>query len=163
MVIFGLPWVCSTANICEGYNGVNNTFNIGRRSTLEKPQEYREASRILIVQAHEELEKGDLRQVSEKGWGATAQILKAIGEERGLEHQSHGGIRRVLFRVSREELHEELKERVNLLFAVANNLHTNWYENWDSEETVSDGLSYVEELLSILHTSFPPQNRDVSS
>ena len=113
---------------------------------MEKPLEYREASKVLITQAHEELAKGDLRQASENGWGATAQMLKAIGEERELEHHTHGGIRRVLFAVSREGLHEKLKERVDLLFAVANDLHTNWYENWDSEETVSDGLKYVEDL-----------------
>ena len=38
---------------------------------------YREASRQLIAQARAELEAGDLRQASEKAWGAAAQMAKA--------------------------------------------------------------------------------------
>ena len=37
---------------------------------------YREASRQLLAQARAELDAGDLRQASEKAWGAAAQIVK---------------------------------------------------------------------------------------
>ena len=49
-------------------------------------QQYQQASEHFLAQARQELADGDLPQASEKGWGATAQILKAIAERRGWEH-----------------------------------------------------------------------------
>ncbi len=121
---------------------------------MAKSQEYQEASRTLLSQAHEELAAGDLRQASEKGWGATAQILKAIAEERGIEHDTHRAIRGVLFAVAREALDQEAQRRIRLLFRSVSSLHINWYENWDSEEEVADGLNDVEELLGTLESAF---------
>ena len=46
-------------------------------------QTYQQASQRFLAQAKQELANGDLPQASEKGWGATAQILKAIAEQRG--------------------------------------------------------------------------------
>ena len=37
----------------------------------------------MLDQANAELETGDLRQASEKGWGAAAQIVKAAAQNRG--------------------------------------------------------------------------------
>ena len=50
---------------------------------------YGAESRVFLAQAIEELERDDLRQASEKGWGAAAEILKAVAAERGWAHQSH--------------------------------------------------------------------------
>ena len=44
---------------------------------------YRDQSRAYLEQANEELARDDLRQASEKGWGAASQIVKAVAEERG--------------------------------------------------------------------------------
>ena len=52
-------------------------------------QTYQQASQRFLAQAKEELAAGDLPQASEKGWGATAQILKAVAEQRGWEHSRH--------------------------------------------------------------------------
>ena len=52
-------------------------------------QIYREASRPLLAQAVGEWESGDLRQASEKGWGAAAQMVKALAEQRGWQHNNH--------------------------------------------------------------------------
>ena len=46
-------------------------------------QTYQQASQRFLAQAKQELAAGDLPQASEKGWGATAQILKAVAEQRG--------------------------------------------------------------------------------
>ena len=97
---------------------------------MDKVQEYREASATLLNQAYEELATGDTRQASDKGWGATAQLLKAIAEKRGEEHQDHKSIRQMLFKVSRESSDEQAAARMRTLFRAASDLHTNWYENW---------------------------------
>ena len=49
-----------------------------------------ETSQILIRQAEAELQDGDRLQASEKGWGAAAHALKAVAEQRGWRHNSHG-------------------------------------------------------------------------
>ena len=43
-------------------------------------QTYRDASRLLLAQGRAELAAGDVRQASEKGWGAAAQMVKSIAE-----------------------------------------------------------------------------------
>ena len=53
-------------------------------------QRYSTASRSLLTQAFEELSAGDTQQASEKGWGAAAQIVKAVAHGRGLrESREH--------------------------------------------------------------------------
>ena len=85
---------------------------------------YREQSRAFLAQASEELERGDLRQASEKAWGAAAQIVKAAAEVRGWEHHRHT----LLFRVVRELVDESGDSEIINLFAVAGELHGNFYD-----------------------------------
>ena len=40
-----------------------------------------------LAKSHTYLAAGDLLQASEKGWGATARIVKAAAETRGWRHQ----------------------------------------------------------------------------
>ena len=46
-------------------------------------QKYNTASRQLLAQARAELDQGDIRQASEKGWGAAAQMVKTVAQARG--------------------------------------------------------------------------------
>jgi hypothetical protein len=48
---------------------------------LNQDSEYRTASKQLLAQGFTELASGDARQASEKGWGAAAQMLKAVAEQ----------------------------------------------------------------------------------
>ena len=107
---------------------------------------YRAASRHLLVQARAELDKGDTRQASEKGWGATAQILKAIAERRGWEHKSHAAFCTVIAQLATEIPDDDLYS----WFHTANSLHTNFYENLMNVDTVRVGLDDVERLLDLL-------------
>ncbi len=107
---------------------------------------YRAASRHLLVQARAELEQGDIRQASEKGWGATAQILKAIAERREWGHKSHAAFFTVIAQLATEILDDDLHR----WFLVANGLHANFYENLMNADTVRVGLDDVERLLGLL-------------
>ena len=109
-------------------------------------QSYREASREMLNKAREEMAAGDLRQASEKGWGAAAQILKAIAQQRGWEHTVHKDLRIAARQLSRETN----DRRINRLYRTADSLHINWYENWDDAEEVADGLDDVELFIGIL-------------
>ena len=89
-------------------------------------QEYQATSSTLFDQARLELESGDLIQASEKYWGAAAQSLKAIAQNRGWEHNSHAHFYRIVRTLIDETGDDELFD----LFNAANLLHSNFYENW---------------------------------
>lgn len=107
---------------------------------------YSEAARHLLAQANAELTQGDVRQASEKGWGAAAQMVKAVAEQRGWEHRTHAGPFRVISDLATETNDDEIRN----LFHVANSLHINFYENWNTADNVRSGLSDVGRLLEKL-------------
>ena len=104
---------------------------------------YREASRRLLAQAHTELEAGDLRQASEKAWGAAAQMVKAAAELRGWEHDGH----RYLWIAARELSNEADDQEIHDLFVIANGLHVNFYENTYDANRVGLYISRVERFM----------------
>ncbi len=110
----------------------------------------RTASHELLRQAAQELEAGDVRQASEKGWGAAAQMIKAVAENRGWPHNSNSRLYEAANRLAQETGDREIR----LLFNAAGNLHVNFYENWVTSEVVSVGLTDVELLLAKLEPLF---------
>ena len=106
-------------------------------------QTYQQASQRFLAQAKQELADGDLPQASEKGWGATAQILKAIAERRGWEHKRHRHYHRIISRLRAETGDGNIRR----LFGVASALRENFYENEMIADDVADGLDDVEALM----------------
>ena len=107
-----------------------------------------ETSDQFLIKARSYLAEGDLLQASEKGWGATAQMIKAIAEERDWRHQSHGDLFRVISRL----VAETSDSRLRILFRSANSLHQNFYEGLMDAEFVEDGLSDIDELVGKLRS-----------
>ena len=107
---------------------------------------YQDAARHLLAQGFEELAEGDSRQASEKGWGAAAQMIKAVASSRGWKHDSHASLYRVIDRLVKETGDDGIRNR----FGVANGLHQNFYENWGDAAYVAGGLADVRELLDRL-------------
>ena len=95
-----------------------------------------------------ELAAGDLQQASEKGWGAAAQMLKAIAEQRSWEHGKHRHLSRAASRLRTETGDRD----VYRFFSVANDLHGNFYENEMSAEDIAESLDDVQALLDRLET-----------
>ena len=115
----------------------------GRSKSAER---YIRTSRQFIVQAQEEFDRGDMLQASEKAWGAAAQAVKATAEQRGWEHNTHARLFDNLKRVSRETGDPELHD----LFHVANSLHQNLYEGWQTDDSVRRGILRVKILVERL-------------
>ncbi len=107
---------------------------------------YVAAAQHLLAQAVDEFAQGDVRQASEKGWGAAAQMVKAIAEQRGRAHRTHAALFQVVSDLAAETGDDEIRN----LFHVANALHINFYENWNTAENVQAALSDVERLLDKL-------------
>ena len=113
-------------------------------TSLDQSLTYRDASRLLMEQATRELSAGDLRQASEKGWGAAAQIVKAVAAQRGWQHRSHAALYNVVERLARQYDDPYL----SYLFHAAGNLHTNFYENWFADDVVATLLGRVGTFLA---------------
>ena len=113
---------------------------------MTEQENYCAASNELLAQAHEELAQGDTRQASEKGWGAAAQMVKAVAEQRGLPHNGHA----LLYEVVRALVEETGDAQLGNLFHVASSLHQNFYENWLPAQLVASGLEDVRLLLEKL-------------
>ena len=111
---------------------------------------YRDQSRIYLEQANEELARDDLRQASEKGWGAAAQMVKAVVSEKGWDHNGHWQLHNTVARLVTETGDDELRT----LFAVANHLHVNFYEGWLTNDFVGKAIidvgRFVEKLEALL-------------
>ena len=105
---------------------------------------YREAGRQLLAQSHAELDVGDLRQASEKGWGAAAQMVKAAAQARGWRHTAH----RDLWTGVRDLTNEVGDPDIDGLFASAHYLHGNFYENTLDAERLRHHLGRVEQFIA---------------
>ena len=104
-----------------------------------------------LQQAFAELENGDLRQASEKGWGAAASAVKAVAEQREWEHHSHDS----LFDVAALLPSESSNVNIRRDFQMASSLHTNFYEGWLRKEMVRSGLDQVQRPLTALEPVLP--------
>ena len=107
---------------------------------------YASMSREYMARAEDYLAQGDLKQASEKSWGAAACALKSIAEQRGWNHQSHS----LLNDLSGQFADELGRPNLRDLFAVARSMHQNFYENWFQEDEVEHGVHTVRAYLSEL-------------
>ena len=109
-------------------------------------QHYTQASERFLMQARQELSAGDTAQASEKAWGATAQILKAIAEQRGWEHSRHRHLHQIASRLRAETGDGDIRR----LFDAASALHENFYEDDTPPDQVAERLDDVEVRLDKL-------------
>ena len=115
-------------------------------------QKYQRDSQHLLSQARGELAQGDLRQASEKGWGAAALMLKTIAEQRGWEHERH----RHMLRAASHLRSLTGDGAITDHFARARLLHENFYEDELSGAEISESLDRVELFLDRLEPLVNP-------
>ena len=113
---------------------------------IERAGKYLEGAEELVKQSRRELEEGDLRQASEKVWGACALAIKAHAlAKRGVRLESH----RDLWEY-KNEVARELGEWVRAVFRQADSMHRNFYEDVATREDVEDTLKDVEKLVTTI-------------
>ena len=122
---------------------------------------YAELSRHFIEKADEYLLAGDRVQASEKGWGAVAEAIKSIAEERGWNHQGHRLLNDVAFQLSLEWERRDLK----LLYDAIEKLHINFYEDTMELDDVAASVENAKGLLRELENlrNLPPSQIPVAT
>ena len=93
-----------------------------------------------------DLPAGDPWQTSPKGWGAAAQMPKAIADQRVWEHNRH----RHRYRVARRLRSKTDDADIRRFFNSASALHENFYENTMDAFEVAEGLDDVEAMMDKL-------------
>jgi alkyl sulfatase BDS1-like metallo-beta-lactamase superfamily hydrolase len=112
----------------------------------ERAREYIESASALLEQAKEELQKGDLRQASEKVWGACALAIKAHAAARkGLVLKSHADLW-----LYKDEVANELGEWIRGAFLMADSMHKNFFEGLATAMDVTVALGEVEKLVKAI-------------
>ncbi|MYC33755.1 MAG: hypothetical protein F4X64_11340 [Chloroflexi bacterium] len=107
---------------------------------------YAVASFELMNKAHDYLRDGDLRQASEKGWGAAAQMVKAVAEnwkDAEVVHGRHQDLRALVAGLAAAEREPGL----DMTFHAAQDLHENFYEDNLPQYIVDLDLRQVNELI----------------
>ena len=118
-------------------------------------ERYAELSRHFIEKADEYLLAGDRVQASEKGWGAVAEAVKSIAEERGWNHQGHRLLDDIVLQLSEEWERPDVRR----LFDIAERLHINFYEDTLETDAIATRLHDTKELLGALSVlrALPPR------
>lgn len=126
------------------------------------PERYEEMSRHLLLQAEEELDKGDVLQASEKIWLAVAHALKAVAQYRGWNHRYHNHLRAVASCLSMEWGRPDWE----VTFGSFDGMHTNAYEHQRFPVQIRPFLeparSYCQEMLEVRLAS-PPQDVELTA
>ena len=131
------------------------------RRLSSQTQKYVYASFELLGKAGDYLRDGDLRQASEKGWGAAAQTIKAVAENwkaHGARHRSHWHLTALVSGLSAIDPASQIESA----FRDAQELHENFYENDLVGSAVSSYLTqvilFVDAMQVWLRQPVPPQD-----
>ena len=120
----------------------------------DRALDYVEVAEYMLNKAEKELKKGDLRQASEKIWGAAALSVKAYAYWReGKRLVSH----RELWDYTRRMV-SELGDWIKDAWAHANIMHINFYEGWAFHEHVEEALRKVKQLVKAVAEKINPNN-----
>ncbi len=127
------------------------------------PEKYASLSRDFRASAWKHLqEDGDLPQASNKAWGMVAETIKAVSAQHGGIIHNHRSIWQVVRELSalvNESGDAETQTWINNAFRTARALHTNFYEDEESEAEVTAGLVLCEELSDRLYELFWPNQK----
>ena len=112
-------------------------------------ERYADLSRHYIERADGYLQAQDRVQASEKGWGAVAEAIKSIAEQRGWNHQGHRLLDDIVLQLSEEWGRPDIRR----LFDTAERLHINFYEDSLELDAIAtrleDAKALLEELSSL--------------
>ena len=117
-----------------------------RLDPVERAEFYLKLSEKHLTEAKEFLKRGDYVQVSEKGWDAAAEVVKALAAKEGRELRSHGELHREVIRLVTATGDDEIRH----LWLSATALHQNFYENWLPPEIVEKSIEDVKKLIEKL-------------
>ncbi len=113
-------------------------------------KKYLDLNNKYIKDADECLKRGDYTQASEKLWGATVTIVKAIAAQRRKTIKTHEGISFFLAQIARE-LNDE---SIGNVYFTSEALHQNFYENVAHPDFVKKGAKTIKQFVTRMRNRF---------
>lgn len=107
---------------------------------------YELLSKKYLKDARKYLKEKKYTQASEKFWGASAEMVKAVADKKGFTHDGH----RQLFNVIHKLTEQSKDEEISICFGSAHLLHINFYEDMLKEKEINIYARNVEKLLEKL-------------
>ena len=118
---------------------------------------YARLGRDFASSAWKHLDDDDLPQASNKAWALVAETVKAISLHHGRVIHSHRGLLQVVEELADLPLNagdEALHDWIRISFRAARSLHSNFYEDRDSESDIRAGLRQCERLSEQFYALF---------
>jgi hypothetical protein len=116
---------------------------------FQSADDRRAIGRRFILQARKHLDEGDRLQAGEKAWGAVAQNLKIIGDQRGWNHGNHQQLETIGRQIVEEFNDAFLAQAIGEAF---HNGHRNFYENMRTLEEMEETIEAAEDALPKLES-----------
>lgn len=107
---------------------------------------YEIQSKKYLKEAEKYLKKKNYTQSSEKFWGASAEMVKAVAEKEGFSHDGHAQLFNVIRKLSDKTKDNDIRK----FFSSAHLLHINFYENWLNKKDILIYAKDVEKLIEKL-------------
>lgn len=124
------------------------------------PEKYAQLSQDFRASAWKHLqEDGDLPQASNKAWGMVAETIKAVSAQHGgiiHAHRSIWAVVRELSGLVGNSGYGQTQALIDNAFSRARALHSNFYEDEETDQEVANGLVLCEELSERLYELFWP-------
>ena len=120
-------------------------------------EKYARLGRDFGISARKHLDEGDLPQASNKAWGLVAETVKAISLHHGRVIHSHRGLLQVAEELADLPMNAgdaPTEAFIRISFRAARSLHSNFYEDRDSERDILIGIIRCEELSQLLYELF---------
>ena len=107
-----------------------------------------ELAKDFLGRSKEYLEKGDLHQASEKGWGAGSHIIKAVGVANNWPYEFHDDFESVVMNARQRYRQPSLLE----LSRAAEALHRNYYKRKQllNLDLIREDIQRVERMIDVL-------------
>jgi hypothetical protein len=116
----------------------------------KRAEEYLLYAEKYLAEGDEEIKEGNIKQGGEKYWGASASIIKAWAEEKGIQHNGHAWLFEAVEKLSEEVKNPHLRKQ----FSLASTLHINFYEGWltkkEVEENSLEAKKFCEKVKEVL-------------
>ena len=144
------------AAVARGLDAVRDWPN-PVNDALCSAEKYARLARDFGISARKHLDEGDLPQASNKAWGLVAETVKAISLHHGRVIHSHRGLLQVVEELADLPLNAgdaPTEALIRTYFRVARSLHSNFYEDRDSERDILIGIIRCEELTQRLYELF---------
>lgn len=106
-----------------------------------------------LDEADREFAAGDIRQASEKLWGAATDAVTAVALERGWRHRSHRDIKNAVLRLATDQDDRLMRSD----FTIVEKFHVNFYhdlmEDHELDHDRPIAHRFVHRALSLLQTA----------